>query len=155
MPDGPIFSDYSSTTVDEFLSSFHVIDHMKTWSTLESTATTTTTTTVPDHYTSLHPSSASYKRILLEARLLVPLITDYNEFIPLSNPAIFASSQLGELPVIINTGASCSITPLHSDFIYDLSTPDITSLRSLISTDTVVVGQGRVLWDLEDFHGKR
>ena len=83
MPDGPVFPDYSSTTVDEFLSSFQVIDHMKTCTTLESTATTTATTTVPDHYTSLHPSSASYKHILLEARLLVPLITAYKEFIPL------------------------------------------------------------------------
>ena len=155
MPDCPVFPDYSSTYVDEFLSSFHVMDHMKTWITLESTAAATTTTKVPDHYTSLHPSSASYKHILLEARSLVPLITDYNEFIPLSNPTIFASSRLGELPIVIDTGASCSIKPIRSDFIKDLFTPDITSLGSLTSTNTAVVGQGQVLWDVEDFHGTR
>ena len=159
MPDGLVFPDYSSTTVDKFCSSFHVINHMKTWTTLESTATATATatatTTVLDHYTSLHPSSASYKRILLEARSMVPLITDCNEFIPLSNPAVFASSRLEELPIVIDTGASCSITPVCSDFIEDLSTPDITSLGSLTSMDTAVVGRERVLWDVEDFHGTR
>ena len=124
---------------------------MKTFTNLASTATTA----IPDRYTSLHPSSATYKRILFEARSLVPAIADYNEFIPLSNPAIFTSSRLGELPIVIDTGASCSITPLRSDFIGDLSTPDITSLGSLTSTDTAVVGQGNVLWDVEDFHGER
>ena len=128
MPDGAVFPEYSSTTVDEFLSSFHVINHMKTWTTLESTATATATaiatatTAVPDHYTSLHPFSASYKRILLEARPMGPSITDYNEFIPL---------------------------------IEELSTPDITTLGRLTSTDTAVVGQGRVMWDVKDFHGTR
>ena len=80
-----------------------------------------------------------------------PSITDYTEFIPLSNPAIFVSSRLRELPIIIDTGTSCSITPVQSDFIEELSTPDITTLGSLTSTDTAVVGQGRVMWDVEDF----
>ena len=147
MPDGPILPNYSPDTVDKFLSTFPVIGHMKTFTNLASTATTT----IPDRYTSLLPSSESYKRILLEARSLVPTIADYNEFIPLSNPAIFA----GELPIVIEPGASCSITPLRSDFISNLSTPDITSLGSLSSADTAVVGQGNVLWDIEDFHGER
>ena len=116
MPDGPILPNYSSTTVDEFLSTFPVIGHMQTFTNFASTAITT----IPDQYTSLLPSSDSYKRILFEARSLVPTIADYNEFIPLSNPAIFASSRLGELPIVIDTGASCSITPLRSDFIGDL-----------------------------------
>ena len=149
MPNDPIFSDYSSTSMDEFLSSFHVVHHMTTCANLASTATTA----IPDHYTSLIPSSASYKRILLEARALVRSITDYNEFIPLSNPSIFASSRIGELPIVIDTGASCSITPLRSDFIEELSTPDISSVGSLTSTDTAVVGQGRIQWDVKDFHG--
>ena len=112
---------------------------MKTCTNLVSTATTT----IPDHYTLLLPSSAFYKRILLEACLLAPSITDYNEFIPLPNPSISASSQLEELPIVIDTGAFCSIIPLCSDFIEELSTPDITSLGSLTSKDTAVVGQGR------------
>ena len=136
MPNGPIFPDYFPTLIDEFLSSFHVVHHMKTCVNLASTATTA----IPDHYTSLIPSSASYKRILLEARALVPYITHYNEFIPLFNPSIFASSCIGELPIVIDTGASCSITPLLSDFIEELSTPDIESLGSLTSTNTAVVG---------------
>ena len=149
IPNGPIFPDYSPTLVDQSFPSFHVVHYMKTCAKLAST----TTTAIPDHYTSLLPSSASYKRILLEACTLVPSITDYIEFIPLSNPSIFASSHIGELPIIIDTGASCSITPPCSDFIEESSTPDSASLGSLTSTDTAVVGQSQIQWDIEDFHG--
>ena len=81
IPNGPIFLDYSPTSIDEFLSSFYVVHQMKTCANVTSTATTA----IPDHYTSLIPSSALYKRILFKARALIPSITDYNEFIPLSN----------------------------------------------------------------------
>ena len=64
---------YSAALVDEFLSSFNVINHMHT-------CTNLSTTTVPDHYASLQLTSAHYKRILPEACSLVPTITNYNDF---------------------------------------------------------------------------
>ena len=147
-PYSPDFQSYSPLSVDEFLGSFNVIHHMHTCMNL-------TTPTIPEHYASLLPTFATYKRILLKARSLVPTIVDYNEFIPLTSPSIFASSRSGELPIVIDTGASCSITPLRANFIEALSTPDIPSLGSLTSTYTAVFGQLRVKWDIEDFHGKR
>ena len=38
MPNGPVLPGFSSTTVDDFLSSFNVINHMTTWTTHESRA---------------------------------------------------------------------------------------------------------------------
>ena len=132
-PSGPDTFSCSVALVDDFLSSFNVVNHMHT-------CTNLSTTTVPDHYTSLLPTSVHYKRILLEVRYFVLTIADYNEFIPLPHPLIFVSLRPGELLIAIDTGASCLITPLRSDFIKALATPDIPSLGSLTFTDTAILG---------------
>lgn len=147
VPPGPDMSPYYSLLVNELLLLFTVINHLHT-------CTNLSTTTISDHYTSILLTSATYKHILLEARSLVPSIADYNKFIALAHCSIFTPLHPSELHIVINTGASCSITPLYSDFIEAVATPGIPSFGSLTSIDTAVLGQSCVKWDVEDFHGK-
>ena len=78
---------------DKFLCSSNVINHMYTCMNLS-------TPTIPEHCTSLLPTSATYKYILLEVCSLVPTIADYNEFILQSSLSIFASPRSGKLPIV-------------------------------------------------------
>ena len=70
-----------------------------------------------------------------------------------SLPAIYVSSNPEELPIIIDTGASISISPLRSDFIA-LDPPGLTSLNQ-VNGSTPVEGEGCLNWCIEDIHGKR
>jgi hypothetical protein len=139
---------YTKTDVDTYLSSFNVIHHYRTFTNLSSA-------TIPKHYQSLPTTSLSYKRIHLEARGLQTTLGRYDESLPLISPSIFTSSIPGELPIVIDTGASCSITPLLSDFTSTPSSPDTKSLGSLTSASTTVTGQGPIEWNIEDVHGVR
>jgi hypothetical protein len=137
---------YSTDDVDNFLSSFNVLHHYHIFTNLSSA-------TIPKHYNFLPSQSAPYKRILLEARGLQATLGRYNEILPLTTPSIFTSTIPGELPIVIDTGASCSITPLLSDFTSAPTTPDTKSLGSLTSASTTVTGQGPIEWKIEDMHG--
>ena len=148
LPFGPESNPHLASTVDSFRSSFNVVDHMHVCFSL-------TAPTIPDCYTLLLPAASAYKRILLEGWSLVPTIADYNEFIPLTNPSIFALSRSGELPIVIDTGASYSITPIREDINDAFATPDKSSLGNLTSKDMAVLGQGRAKWDVEDYHRQR
>ena len=68
-PPSPDLSPYSTSLVNEFISSFSVIDHLHTYTNLY-------TAIIPDHYTSLLLTSATYKHLLLEGCFLVPTIAD-------------------------------------------------------------------------------
>ena len=139
-------SVYSTDDVNSFLSSFNVLQHYHTFTNLS-------TSTMPKHYSFLSPSSSLHHRILLEARGLQTTLGRYNETLPLISPSIFTSSAKGELPIVIDTGASCSITPLLSDFTSSPTTADTKSLGSLTSASTTVTGQGPIEWKIEDMNG--
>jgi Reverse transcriptase (RNA-dependent DNA polymerase) len=55
-----------------------------------------------------------------------------------------------ELPVVIDTGASTSVTPVLSDFIGPLEPTSIEEIRG-ISSSTRVVGKGTVEWTVQDY----
>jgi hypothetical protein len=59
---------------------------------------------------------------------------------------------LNELPIVIDTGASMSLTPNRNDFIGDLKAPNVSELHGLSST-TQVVGVGTVKWTVRDLFG--
>lgn len=65
---------------------------------------------------------------------------------------MFRSSNNTELPIIFDTGASMSVTPLRSDFEGELETPSISSLRGL-KDEVKVIGIGKVSWNVYDLHG--
>ena len=139
-------TSYTSSDVVSFLTSFDVLQHYHTFTSLSSA-------TIPKHYNLLPSSTTLHKRILLEARGLQTTLGRYNESLPLISPSIFTSSITGELPIVIDTGASCSITPLLSDFTSPPTTADTKSLGSLTSASTTVTGQGPIEWKIEDMHG--
>ena len=97
----------------------------------------------------LSPTSQQYELILFNAKGLQAKFHCYDEVIPLDNPMIYVSSRDDELPIVIDTGASCSITPDPLDFDDDPVTPEFSHLSG-ISPKTAVNGQGNVTWVIED-----
>jgi Reverse transcriptase (RNA-dependent DNA polymerase) len=55
-------------------------------------------------------------------------------------------------PIVIDTGATVSITPVKSDFVGELRTPNDEVIKGLTST-TKIAGYGRVRWMLKDCFG--
>jgi hypothetical protein len=138
-------STFPSTSIDPFLCSFNVIQH---YHNIKSHLPFLT-----GHYKSISPSTSEFQRILLEARGLQASIQQYGEIIPLTSPAIYTSSNKDDLPIVIDTGASCTITPCLADFIASPTKPDIDSLGSLTTVTTKVTGQGPIVWEIEDVNG--
>jgi hypothetical protein len=54
---------------------------------------------------------------------------------------------------VIDTGASCTITPSLSDFTSKPTKPDTATLGSLTTVQTKVTRQGPIEWDIEDVNG--
>jgi hypothetical protein len=104
-------------------------------------------------YKSLDSTSSQFQRILLEAKGLQTSIQQYGEIFPLTSPAIYVSSNKDDLPIVINTGASCTINPSLSDFTSQPTTPDTATLGSITTVQTKVSGQGPIEWDIEDVNG--
>ena len=110
------------------------------------------TATIPPHYKSLPTASRQYQRILLEARDLQSSLNQYTDKASLP-PTIFTSCRSGELPIVIDTGASMSITPELSDFAVHPTPSTTKSLGSLTTAKTIVSGEGMATWLIEDFNG--
>jgi hypothetical protein len=87
----------------------------------------------PTRYSAVPKGSFSYKRILLQARGLKAQFFNYDDHLttPLLELFIYTSSNRTELPIVIDTGASCLITPVISDFNDKLEKPDIPGLNQL------------------------
>ena len=104
-------------------------------------------------YHLLHPTNHRQASILLQACSLKAQRFKYNATNPvLDQPLVYTSTTDSKLPIVIDTGASCSITPIISDFVNKLKTPDIANLNQL-SGQTSVVGQGCSSWNVEDVNG--
>jgi hypothetical protein len=71
----------------------------------------------------------------------------------LPSPAIYVSTNKDDLPIVIDTGAYCTITPSLSDFTSKPTQPGTATLRSLTTVQTKVSGQGPIKWDIEDVNG--
>jgi hypothetical protein len=65
--------------------------------------------------------------------------------------AFNADAQL-VYPIVLNTGALISITPLASDFVGEIQQLHDSRVRGLASASTVA-GIGTVEWKLRDLHG--
>lgn len=78
------------------------------------------------------------------------MLNQYYESSLLLPLTIFTSSCHGELPIVINTGASMLITPLLSNFT-TLLTSSTKSLGSYTTNVTSsVAGEGMAYWLIED-----
>jgi hypothetical protein len=139
----PITTVFSSNAIDLFLLSIDALDHYRTIQSLLPSS----------QYKSIDPSSPQFQRILLEARGLQTSIKQYGEVLPLISPAIYVSANKDALPIVIDNGASCTITPTLSDFTSTHTKSDTASLGSLTTVQTKVSGQGPIEWDIEDANG--
>ena len=57
-----------------------------------------------------------------------------------------------ELPVIFDSGASCSLSPIRSDFVGELQPPDVGEMKG-IGASIKTVGKGTVEWPIVDLRG--
>ena len=105
-----------SKHINEYLSTFNVLEHYQS-------TTKIIRRTLPSHYRQLSAKDSVYKRILLKAQGLQTALQSYKESVSLNEPAIYMSSEPKELPIVIDTGASCSVTPLIHDFVNDSTVP--------------------------------
>lgn len=88
---------HSSSSITSFLSSFDVLQHLNAINKIPSF----------HQLELLSPTSKQHKTILFNTRCLQAKLRAYDEIIPLDNPMIYHSSRNDELPIIIDTGASC------------------------------------------------
>ena len=141
----------SSTDVNNFLNSFNVLDFHH----LHKQYFTRLTRLSLSGYTRLSKTDVNFNKILFQARGLQTTLTQYHEHLPLTSPLIYTSTKPTELPIVIDTGASCSITPSVTDFLTAPTKADIASMEGLNGNATKVVGAGAVAWDIEDVTGQR
>ena len=66
--------------------------------------------------------------------------------------SIYTALDPNETPVVLDTGASFSLTPFKSDFVGPLRRSEISTLKGLSST-TTVEGIGTVEWTIRDVFG--
>ena len=145
--DGPATSVHSFA-VDYFLAQVDVLLHYDT-------LTSITTRQLPGHYSALAKTDPRYRMIYLEARGLQTTLSTYKQEIPLHDPVIYISTKKREHPIVIDTGASCSVTPNIHDFVNTPISPNGISMEGLHGDKTEVLGEGVIRWDIEDVNGIR
>ena len=138
--------------IDELINSFDVLSHYKQIIAFEEVLF------FNSHYRRLDPSSPEFSGILIQARHLKSQVFHYDTTLNNNTDStleIYVSSVDGELPIVIDTGASNSITPIASDFVGGvINKADLQSLTQVNGT-TPVCGQGPVNWPIEDVDGVR
>jgi hypothetical protein len=141
-------TDSISRNVDTFLQSIDILKQSRIWSSILPSVN------IPLTYKLLPSSDLRYKVILLKAHCLQLNLSNYDErvLMPLQNPAVYHSNKPDELPIVIDTGASCSITPVHSDFTSTIQPSNVPVLNNISGT-TAVVGQGTIEWNIQDANG--
>ena len=125
-------NNQTTTSITSFVDSFDLLTHYNSLQHLQ-------TVTIPTHYKSQPTASPLHQRILLEARDLQHSLNQYNDKESLP-PTIFTLCHNGELPIVIDTSASMSITPEISDFAISPDSSTNKSLGSLTTTKTKVSG---------------
>jgi hypothetical protein len=142
----------TTKTINAFVDSFDVLSHYNQIKSFESVLF------FNSHYYRLDPFSNQYATILIQSRHLKAQVFHYDTTsgnIDETTTEIYVSSCDDELPIVIDTGASNSITPIASDFVDGIiNKADLQSLKQVNGT-TPVCGQGEVNWDIEDVEGTR
>jgi hypothetical protein len=155
--DSWILSDPISTLaittkiINLFVDSFDVLSHYHNILSFEDVSFFNTTYHPLDH------SSPLFKSLLIQARHLKAQVFHYDTSLQNCTDAtleIYTSSCPTELPIVIDTGASSSITPIASDFINGIHKADLQALTQ-VNGSTPVCGQGYVQWPIEDVNGTR
>ena len=68
-------------------------------------------------------------------------------------PRVYISqSTEKEMPIVFDTGASFSVTPILEDFVSPLAEPDVQEMTGL-ADKVAIKGIGWVEWNIRDMHG--
>ena len=126
---------FDVANISSFVDSFDVLKHYTSLQHLHRA-------TIPPHYKSQPTTSPFYQRIFLEARDLQNSLNQYNNNDSLS-PTIYTSCHCNELPIVIDTGTSMSITPELSNFAISPVPSTTKSLGSLTTAKTTVSCEGK------------
>jgi hypothetical protein len=150
LPDPTPIPAITSNTIKSFIDSFDVLSHYEQILSFEAISF------FESSYHRLDPSSSRFGQILIQARHLKSQVfhydTTFNDCTD-TTPEIYVSSSDDELPIVIDTGASGSITPVASDFVGGvINKADLQSLKQ-VNGSTPVCGQGPVDWPVEDVNG--
>ncbi len=70
----------------------------------------------------------------------------------LAKPTVYISRKRGELPIVIDSGASYSVTPTLADFVGPIEPCSNKELNQLNAT-IKVIGHGTVKWKIQDLFG--
>jgi hypothetical protein len=89
-----------------------------------------------------------------EAKVSVDLSHNPNGRHPLINALWLLNLRMEHIPLIIDTGASCCITPCKADFKPGSYRSSDIKVRDL-SGENQVIGQGTVLWTVKDTRGRK
>jgi len=140
----------TSRMINIMVDSFDVLSHYKQLLHFE------TASFFDSSYRRLDPLTSQYNAILIQARHLKLQVFHYDTTFDNGNaiPEIYISINSKELPIVIDTGASSSITPIATDFTTEISKADLQELKQVNGT-TAVCGQGTVVWPIEDVVGVR
>ena len=89
-----------------------------------------------------------------EAKVSVNLQQNFNGRHPFVNALWMLNLRMEHIPLIVDTGASCCITPCKADFKPGSYSSTDIKVRDL-SGENTVIGQGIVLWTVKDTHGHK
>jgi hypothetical protein len=142
----------SSDAICNLVNSIDVLSHYECIASLQDVSFFNST------YRRLNPSSNLFQSILIQARHLKSHVFHYDATSTTDTElttAIYISSCKTELPIVIDTGASNSITPIPSDFVNGIIHKADLQALSQVNGTTPVCGQGPVEWPIEDVDGNR
>jgi hypothetical protein len=63
-----------------------------------------------------------------------------------------AHPQWDRVPIVLDTGASISLTPYREDFVGDIEKCEMQKLNGL-NDSTTIMGQGKIAWTIVDIFG--
>lgn len=137
--------DPSAATISTFVDAIDPLEHFAISHLFQSKS-------VSDRTSSLHHELNRVKNILNNAE--TPSMRQsvyYHTLIPHSIVTAYNANDCHSMPIVIDTGASRSISPHRSDFI---TYEDYHGSLGTISHESAIVGKGKVKWDIIDQNGK-
>ena len=109
--------------------------------------------TTSSDFLSSYQLQVMQKAFIAATAILTELNVPRNANVPLRGAFLSGSAAEQRVPIVIDTGASFSLTPFKSDFVSKLERPDIDAMHG-ISDSVKVQGMGWVEWRIRDVFGQ-
>jgi len=144
---------YSQEEADEYISGFDVLEWIHAYATLKA-----------DSYMGSRRIMGVRSRALVAAQELIKELSlqvkqdpagqpDYGAVLPQRQSVFLSLHEKRNLPIVLDTGASMSITPYRQDFCSRIDKGELKELTGL-SHKTRVAGVGMIKWTVRDVFGQ-